>query len=142
MARYDGRANLRQNQPGGMTSEIAREIGRKGGLASAAKRERRKALRAVLEECQRLRPTDAELTAALAETGLPETYQYAMAVAALEKAAHGDVEAMRYVRDTLGEKPTETYNLSMEAKPVQALDLSKYSDAELEQLADGLPEED
>ena len=61
-----------------------------------------------------------------------------MTLAALNRAAHGDVEALRFVRDTLGEKPTENYNLSMEAKPVKSMDLSGYTDEELERIADGL----
>jgi len=143
MAKPPGRPeNLIQNQPGGLTPERARANGRKGGLASGIARQRRRAMRETLSTLLQAPIDDEKIAAALQAIGLPADYQGAMTLAVMRKALLGDVEAARYLRDTAGEKPTETYNLSMEAKPVQALDLSKYSDAELEQIADGLPDED
>jgi hypothetical protein len=40
------------------------------------------------------------------------------------------------VRDTIGEKPTEQYNLAVQDKPIKALDLSGMTDEQLEALAD------
>ena len=42
------------------------------------------------------------------------------------------------MRDTLGEKPTESFNLATTDRPIRSLDLSGYTDAELEAIADGL----
>lgn len=130
--------NLRR---GGLSTDRAREIGRAGGIASGIARQRRRAMRETLSTLLQAPIDDDKVAAALQAVGLPADYQGAMTLAVMRKALLGDVEAARYLRDTAGEKPTETYNLSMEARPVQALDLSKYSDAELEQLADGLPDE-
>lgn len=140
MARYDGRANLIQNQPGGLTPERARENGRKGGLASAESRRHRKQLRTLLSQCMTNVVTDEDVKHTLIDAGYEPSFENAMTLAALVKAARGDIEAMRYVRDTLGEKPTETYNLAMEARPIKAIDLSDKTDQELEALADQLDE--
>lgn len=140
MARYDGTKNLIQYQEGGLTSEKAREIGRLGGIASGEARRQRRQLRTLIGECMVNEVSEEELRDALVAAGYPPNYQYAMTLAALNRAAHGDVEALRFVRDTLGEKPTETYNLSMETKPIKSIDLSSYTDEELERMADGLDE--
>lgn len=72
------------------TTEEAREIGRKGGLASAAARKKRKTLR-------------DELLALLSEGNTQES----MTLSLLEKAIDGDVKAFEVVRDTIGEKPVD-----------------------------------
>lgn len=80
-------------------------------------------------------PTNDEIAAVLENSGFAPTVENAIAFSALLKAAHGDIEAARYVRDTLGEKPTENFNMSAVMKPLESLDLTQYTDAELEQLA-------
>lgn len=72
------------------TTEEAREIGRKGGLASAAARKKRKTLR-------------DELLALLSEGNTQESITLSL----LEKAMDGDVKAFEVVRDTIGEKPVD-----------------------------------
>lgn len=72
------------------TSEEARELGRKGGLASAAARKKRKTLREELLSMLSDGNTQESITAAL-----------------LEKAMDGDVKAFEVVRDTVGEKPVD-----------------------------------
>lgn len=72
------------------TAEEARELGRKGGLASAAARKRRKTLR-------------EELLAMLSDGNTQESITAAL----LEKAMDGDVKAFEVVRDTVGEKPVD-----------------------------------
>lgn len=72
----------------------------------------------------------------LEQLGLDPTFSGAMNLAVVWRAMHGDVEAVRYIRDTLGEKPSESINLGVFDTPVKSLDLTKLSDAELEALAD------
>ena len=60
-----------------------------------------------------------------------------MAVAALQRAERGDIEAARFIRDTRGEKPVaETAMGSLPDRPVRSMNLSQLSDAESEALAD------
>ena len=51
------------------------------------------------------------------------------------------MDAQRYVRDTIGEKPTDNYNLGIQNKPIKSLDMSQLSDEQLEALAEGLGDE-
>lgn len=72
------------------TSEEAREMGRKGGLASAEARRKRKTLR--------------EELLALLEDG---DTQNKVSVALIQSALEGNVKAFETLRDTIGEKPVE-----------------------------------
>ncbi len=136
MARYDGRANLLCNQPGGLTKEKAREIGRAGGIASGQARKQRRMMRETISALLQARLDDTEMAAVLEAAGLPADLQGGINLAIMRKALLGDVEAARYLRDTAGEKPTETFNLAVSDKPVKALDLSAMSDEEIAALAD------
>ena len=136
MARYDGTANLIRNQTDGLTADEARKIGKKGGVASGLARRRRKAMREIMSNIMTCDVSDKELRDVLAAAGIEPTNENAIPFAMINRAARGDVEAARFVRDTLGEKPTENYNLSMSPKPIKSLDLAGYSDEELEALAD------
>ena len=138
LARYDGTANLRQNQPGGLSTETARELGRAGGLASGLARRQRRLLRDTLNALLTTPVDDPVAIAALEAAGLPPDLQGGVLLAVLRRALSGDVEAARYIRDTLGEKPTESFNLSVAQKPIQAMDLRQLSDEELLRLADGI----
>lgn len=113
-----------------------RESAIRAGRASGEARTRRKLFRETLADLMRSDAVPEEIRQALKETGMQVDIQSAILLAAARKAMTGDVEAMRYVRDTLGEKPTETYNLSVADKPVQAMDMSRLSDDELQALAD------
>ena len=54
-----------------------------------------------------------------------------MAVAALQRAERGDIEAARFIRDTRGEKPmAETAVGSLPDRPIRSMKLSQLSDAE------------
>jgi hypothetical protein len=77
-----------------------------------------------------------QIAARLREIGMEDTYGAAVVLAQAAKAVAGDTEAARYLRDTLGEKPTESYNLAVSDTPIKALDLSGMTDEELEALAD------
>jgi hypothetical protein len=121
------------------TPEQRREIARKAGIASGQERQRRRRMRDTIGEWMTAGVTADDLLAVMDGAGVDkanQTYQTAIALAALSKAARGDIEAARFVRDTLGEKPTESYNLAVSDKPIKALDLSGMTDEELEALAD------
>ncbi len=127
--------NKQSLTPRALSSEEAREIGRRGGIASGVARRQRRQLRELLNDCMTAQVTDDEIKAALVSAGYEPSFENALTLAALTKAARGDIEALRYVRDTLGEKPTESYNLSMGQKPIRSMDLSQLSDEELIALA-------
>lgn len=73
--------------------------------------------------------------------GLEANHENAMMLAAAKRAMLGDIEAARFVRDTVGEKPTEAFNLAVHNGPIKALDMAGLSDQELEALADQADEE-
>ena len=77
----------------------------------------------------------------LEKLGLKANHENAMMLASAKRAMLGDIEAARFVRDTVGEKPTEAMQLAITDKPVKALDMNALSDEELEALADQADEE-
>lgn len=120
----------------GLTDEERRELASKAGKASQAKQRRHRAMREVLQQLMTLDTTDERMHELLTTLGLEPTNDNAVSLAQIVNACKGETEAARFVRDTMGEKPTEQYNLGISGKPIKALDLSKLSDAELEALAD------
>lgn len=118
-----------------LTSEEAREQGRRGGIASGEARRKKRTFRELIELVMTMEVDDPSVHAKLRELGLDPTHDMAITMAAVRKAENGDIEATRYLRDTKGEKPTEALNLNLD-KPIKAMDLSQLSDAELEALAD------
>lgn len=128
-------ANLIQNNPN-YTPEQRHEI----VVAAAKKRgeEMRKARsqREILQKILSLQCDDEEACEELRNMGLDANYATAANLAVMRKAVRGDIEALRYIRDTIGEKPTEQTQLNVLNTPVKALDMTKLSDAELEYLAD------
>ena len=89
-----------------LTSEEAREIGRKGGLKSVEVRRQRKTLR-------------EQLLALLSEGNV----QNNLCLAILEKAQKGDTKAFEVIRDTVGEKPTEKTEFVGELPPLVVREL-------------------
>lgn len=118
------------------TPEERREIARKAGKASAIARQGYKTQRELLRMILETTVDDKETLAELKRNGFPTTYGGAMALAAVRKALAGDVEAARFARDTVGEKPTEAYQLAISDKPIQQMELSRMSDEQLAELAD------
>lgn len=80
-------------------SEEAKRRGRNGGLASAEAYRRRKTLK-------------EELLLLLSSKDL----QKKISVALIDEAINGNVKAYETIRDTIGEKPREQQELSMDAK--------------------------
>ena len=118
-----------------LTQEERSERARIAGRASAVMRGRRKALRELLDDALRLPPGDPAIIQALEDAGLEANYGNAVILAMMTRAAQGDVEAAKYVRDTVGERPVDVAQLTVAAGPVQAMDLSRLTDDQLAQLA-------
>ena len=81
-----------------LTSEEARENGRKGGLASVEARRAKKTMKEMLDYL-------LEKEIENSRTGEKVTYREAMLIAAIKKAIKGDIKASQFVRDTAGEAP-------------------------------------
>ena len=108
----------------------------KGGKVNAERNRRYRTFRECLQAILSLEVSDERLRSELENMGLDPSYSNAISMAAIRKAATtGDIEAARFTRDTVGEKPTEALQMTFD-KPVKSMDLSKLSDAELEALAD------
>lgn len=134
-------ANEQNLRARALTSEEAREMGRRGGIASGEARRQRRLLRETLGDLMTADYAADDVRSQLNALGIQVDAQSASMFAILRKAMAGDVEAARFIRDTLGEKPTETFNLAVSDKPVKALDVSNLSDKELEALADQADDE-
>ena len=74
--------------------------------------------------------------ALLEQLGLDPSYGNAINLSVIRKAqATGDVDAARYVRDTIGEKPREALEIgNLDDKPLASVDLSRLSDEQLRAL--------
>lgn len=118
------------------TPEERAERARKAGKASGEARREYSRLNKLLKEALVLDVRDKLMAERLREMGLEPTNANAIIMASIGKAAAGDVEAARFVRDTVGEKPTEAYQLAVTDKPIKAMDLSRLTDEELSALAD------
>ena len=115
MARGDG---LR---PINITSEEARERGRKGGKASGEARRRKKLFKETFEILLEMpleggKSTDVESIKNFASMkGKNISVQDAVIISILQKAMKGDIRAAEYIRDTIGQKPTDNLNIEGEA---------------------------
>ena len=108
----------------------------KGGKASGVARRRQRTFRESIKAIMALQTPDEEKRAKLVEAGIDPTVLNAINLAVSGKAAQGDVEAARYLRDTVGEKPREGLELgNLDDKPLASLDLSKLTDEQLQIIA-------
>ena len=78
-----------------LTTEKAREIGKKGGIASGKKKRARKEFKEAIKTA---------LTVVMEDN---KTVQEIGIEALMEKFMKGDAKAFELIRDTIGEKPTE-----------------------------------
>lgn len=119
------------------TSEEARERGRKGGIKSGEVRRERKALREVLDTLLNL-PVGFEVQKdTMVALGISEeecNNQTLIAVSMIQAAANGDVKAATWLRDTVGEKPTDKVEASIQSNPLDKK-LAELSPEELKVLA-------
>lgn len=126
-----GKENLVQYKDSS-TPEERRERASRAGVASGVARRKRKMMRDVFNDLMGAGVTELELIEQLANVGLPFTQEAAICYAAVKKAQTGDIEACRFVRDTLGEKPVEGVAIgSLIDMPVESIDLSMLTDEEL-----------
>lgn len=118
------------------TEENQREIRQKGGLKSGAVRRLKKQQREILREILTLEVTEDEGRKLLIARGLAPDVANGINLAVARKALTGDVEATRYIRDTIGEKPREGIEIgNLDDTPLEYIDLSKLSDDELKAMA-------
>jgi hypothetical protein len=102
------------------SSAEARKNGRKGGIASAKARKEKKALKDTLEELLKMPIEDGKtddidkIKSIAGAKGKNVTMQEAIMLAMLDKAVKGDVKAAEYVRDTIGQKPSDKMKLEAE----------------------------
>ena len=132
------RQGRRENFQNSLTSEERIERARAAGIASGESRRKARIMRDTLTSLMTLPVPDTEIAGMLEASGIQNSLENAIAFSALIKAAEGDIEAARFCRDTLGQKPSESFNLSMAQRdrPISSLDLRSLTDEELIALAE------
>lgn len=124
------------------TKETAREKGRNGGIRSGQVRRQKKKLKDTLAMLLDLPPGFANQKEILTMLGINEedqTNQTLIAVSMIQAAASGDVKAAAFVRDTVGEKPTDKIETSVTTSPLDEK-LAELDPRELRAMA-GLDDE-
>ena len=99
------------------TTEEARERGRKGGQASAKKRQQNKTFKKIISKFLDGQVSDDRLKQQMIDFGFAdkEVSNKSCAVFALWKEAiKGNTKAFELLRDTIGEKPQDKVNISGE----------------------------
>lgn len=119
-----------------LTPAQRKESAHRAAEASAKARRKYKAMRELLKQVLVLDVDDPALRDAMEKLGVEPSRANAIALMTVAKAGNGDIEAARFVRDTVGEKPTEQYNVGVAGRPIKSLDLTALTDEELEALAD------
>lgn len=132
-------ANEENLKPLQANTDRARETGRLGGIASGEARRKKRTMKEAAQQILSggLVFGDDSTKEILALLGIdvPTNADGIMLVATL-KASRGDIEAARFVRDTGGEVPTSKVEVGgIEDKPIEVLDLSALTDAQLQELA-------
>ena len=115
------------------TEKEARELGRKGGIASGEARRAKKTMKEMLDYL-----LDKEIENS--KTGEMVTCREAMLSAMVKKAIKGDVKACQFVRDTSGEAPiTKTELTGKNGTPlVRTVFVTQEEDTEIENQIDEL----
>lgn len=126
-------ANL--NKYSEMTPEERQYFHSRGGTISAEKRRRRKSQAEIIRQIMDLKLTPDEGAEVLTALGLDPTWATDANVAVMQKARRGDVEALRYLRDTIGEKPRDGLEIgNLDGQPLATIDMSTMSDDQLRAL--------
>ena len=129
-----GERNQRQMLGGfNQRSEEAQwQIRSMGGKASSEKQRRRKTQAEIIRQIMELKLTPEEGADKLEALGLDPTWATDANVAVMQKARKGDVESLRYLRDTIGEKPRDGLEIgNLDGQPLSTIDLSTLSDEQL-----------
>lgn len=96
-----------------LTSEELRDRARKGGIASGKARREKKAFKETLETLLSMSMENGEeisvedITSFKGIKGKNISVQEAILIAQVQKAMKGDTRAAEYLRDTIGQKPTD-----------------------------------
>ena len=115
-----------------MTPEQKKEFHSKGGKAGTASRRRMKTQAQILRQVMALEIEPGEARERLEAAGLDPTWATDANVAVMRKARAGDVEALRYCRDTIGEKPRDGLEIgNLDGQPLATVDLRSMSDEQL-----------
>ena len=130
MPKEDGYKNL---IPFNQRSEEAQwQIRSMGSKASSEKQRRRKTQAEIIRQIMELKLTPEEGAAKFEALGLDPTWATDANVAVMQKARKGDVESLRYLRDTIGEKPRDGLEIgNLDGQPLSTIDLSALSDEQL-----------
>lgn len=120
--------------------EERKALGSKGGIKGAETRAKQKALRdagrQLLWHSLKRVPEEKEIVLTLKQMGVEDpTGADAIMLAQYVRARRGDTDAARFLRDTVGEKPSQQVELNLIDKPLDAIDFSTLDDAQLEALA-------
>lgn len=128
--------NLNLFGSGKFTPEEERAIRVAGGKRSVEVRRLKRTQADILRQILALEERDPKRRELLISMGLDGNVADSINIAVTDKAKAGDVEAARYVRDTIGEKPREGLELgNLDDKPLASVDLSKLSDEQLKAMA-------
>jgi len=120
-----------------LTPEERKESASRAGKASAQARILRKTQAEIIRQILAIPEQDEKKRELLKTFGLEGNFADSINFSVMLKANSGDVEAARYLRDTIGEKPREGLELgNLDNRPLETIDLSKMSDAQLQQLAE------
>ena len=112
-----------------------RRIQSAGGKASGVARRRQKTQAEIIRQIMALQLTPEEGADKLEALGLDPTWATDANVAVMKKARKGDVESLRYLRDTIGEKPREGLEIgNLDGQPIATMDLSQLSDEQLKAM--------
>ena len=99
-----------------LTESEARELSKRGGIASGVARRKKKAMRDTINLALGLRSelTDAEIErymrCGFADEDIDNQAKIIMGI--MKLAAEGDIRAAEFIRDTAGEKPKDSMSLS------------------------------
>ncbi len=119
-----------------MDPEERRALQVKGGKATAATRHRRRMIKDLMNDVLSNGVEDKEILERLSALGYEPSNQMLVAFQTVMKAATGDIEAARFVRDTIGEKPAEGVNVSItDPSKLTQYDMNRLSDEQLIALA-------
>ena len=115
-----------------LTEAEKKEFHSKGGKAGAASKRRMKTQAQILRQVMALEIEPGEAREKLEAAGLDPTWATDANVAVMRKARAGDVEALRYCRDTIGEKPRDGLEIgNLDGQPLATVDLRSLSDDQL-----------
>ncbi len=101
------------------SKEEAKKRGRAGGIASGKARREKKAMRETLDILLSMPMKDGEyadvesIQSFASIKGKNISVQEAILIAQVQKAMKGDTKAAEYVRDTIGQKPGENVEMTM-----------------------------